>query len=153
MTTINRLTRTDTVAAGDVVPVYVQNQGDARGASLTVLQAYMQANLQFDNMAPETQYAAPSATGFSIQISDNSDNTHLILTPTAGFAAGTLVLPLVSNVADKQTLLVNTTQAVTTLTINRNGATALTGAPTTLAANAFFTIKYDLPTQTWYRVG
>lgn len=153
MTTINRLTRTDAVSAGDVVPVYVQNQGDARGAALSVLQAYMQANLQFDNMAPETQYSAPSATGFSIQINDNSDSTHLILTPTAGFAAGTLVLPLVSNVVDKQTLLVNTTQAVTALTINRNGATALTGAPTTLAANAFFTIKYDLPTRTWYRVG
>lgn len=153
MTTINRLTRTEQVSAGDVVPVYVQNQGDARGAALSVLQAYMQANLQFDNIAPETQYAAPSATGFSVQINDNSDSTHLILTPTATFSAGTLVLPLVSNVADKQTLLVNTTQTVTALTINRNGATALTGAPPTLAANAFFTIKYDLPTKTWYRVG
>lgn len=153
MTTINRLTRTDTVAAGDVVPVYVQNQGDARGASLTVLQAYMQANLQFDTAAKQTQYAAPSATAFSVQINDNAQSTHLILTPTASFAAGTLVLPLVSNLADKQTLLVNTTQAITTLTINRNGAIALTGAPTTLAANAFFTIKYDQPTQTWYRVG
>lgn len=153
MTTINKLTRTDTVDAGDVVPVYVQNQGDARGASLTVIQEYMQQNLSFDNQAPVTQYAAPSATGFSVQINNNSSSTHLILTPTATFAAGTLVLPLNSLVVDKQILLVNSTQAITALTINRNGATALTGAPTTMAANAFFTIKYDRPTQTWYRVG
>lgn len=152
MSTINKLTRTDSVSAGDVVPVYVQNDGDARGAAMSVLQAFMQANLNFDNAAQETQYAAPSATGFSIAITAGPQSTHLILTPTGTFAAGTLVLPAVATVIDKQSLTVNSTQIVTALTISANGATAVIGAPTTLAANAFFTIKFDLTTKNWYRV-
>lgn len=152
MTTINKLTRTDTVDAGDVVPVYVQNQGDARGAAMSVLQAFMQENLNFDSQAQTTQYAAPSGTGFSIAIAAGPQSTHMILTPTGAFAAGTLVLPAVATAIDRQSLTVNTTQAVTTLTISANGATAVIGAPTTLAANAFFTIKFDLTTKNWYRV-
>ena len=151
MTTINKLTRTDTVTAGDVVPVYVQSHGDARGAAMSVLLAYIQSNLVSPNEVL-TQYAAPSASGFSIQIMDGPSSAHLILTPTGAFAAGTIVLPPVATLADGQTFILNTTQAITTLTINKNGATALTGAPTTLAANAFFTLKYDLPTSTWYRI-
>jgi hypothetical protein len=150
--TINQLTRTDTVSAGDVVPVYIQNQGDARGAALSVLQEFMQENLNFDSQAQGTQYAAPSATGFSIAINAGPQSTHLILTPTGTFAAGTLVLPAVATAIDRQSLTVNTTQIVTALTINGNGATAVIGVPTTLAANAFFTIKFDLATKNWYRV-
>jgi hypothetical protein len=61
------------------------------------------------------------------------------------------VLPASTTAADKQTINVNCTQSVTTLTINGNGAT-VTGAPTTLAANAFFTLRFDAVTSTWYRV-
>ena len=91
-----------------------------------------------------TQYASPSATGFSVTIADG--NTHLILTPVAGYAAGTIVLPTAS---DGEEVLVNTTQAVTTLTITGTQI----GSPTTLAANAFFRLKYDAIAATWYRVG
>lgn len=159
MTTINKLTRTDTVSAGDVLPVYVQDQGDARGAAMSVLQAYMQNNLTFPAIPPftgvsqfTTQYASPSSTGFSVQINNSSLNTHLILTPTGPFAAGTIVLPAVANVVDKQEILVNCTQDVTTLTINGNGALAVTGEPLTLRANDSFRLMYDLLTQTWYQI-
>lgn len=153
MTTINKLTRTDTVGPGDVLPVFVQSCGDARGAAVSVLQEYMQDNLNFDSDDQQTQYAAPSASGFSIAIAAGPGSTHLILTPTGTFAAGTIVLPAVATLSDKQSLTVNTTQVVTALTISASGATAVTGAPTTLAANAFFTLRYDLTTKTWYRVG
>lgn len=152
MTTINNLSATNTVAAGDLVPVYTQNNGDARKAAMSVLQTYMQNNLSFGVAAYTTQYSAPSSTGFSVQITDSSVDTHLILTPTGGFATGTIVLPLSTNAVDKQSILVNCTQAVTTLTVNGNGAT-VTGEPTALVANDFFTLKYDAPTTTWYRVG
>ena len=36
--------------------------------------------------------------------------------------------------------------------VDGNGALAVTGAPTALLANEFFTMCYDLPTQTWYRI-
>jgi hypothetical protein len=66
-----------------------------------------------------------------------------------GYAAGTIVLPAVPT--NEQVVNLNTTQAVTTLTVNGNGKT-VTGAPTTLAANAFFTLRFDATTNAWYRV-
>lgn len=156
MTTINKLTRTDAVSAGDVVPVYVQNQGDARGASMSALKEFMQANLTFPDVGVQqftTQYAVPSATGFSVQIGDGPDNVHLILTPTSTFAAGTIVMPALINAADKQMIVVSCTQAIATLTISGNGAVSVTGAPTSISANSAFVLKFDLPTSTWYMVG
>lgn len=167
MPTINQLSRTTELSAGDLVPLFSTDNGDAMAAALSVLLEYMQDNLDFSNPSGTfvdytTQYAAPSATGFSVAINagspsvtppTNGKNVHLILTPLAGYAAGTIVLPAVAELIDKQEVLVNCTQAVTTLTINGNGATAVTGAPTTLAANAFFRLKYDAATSTWYRIG
>jgi hypothetical protein len=76
----------------------------------------------------------------------------LILLPTGAFAAGTLVLPLLANCVDKQEVLVNCTQAVSSLTINGNGAT-VTGAPTSLSTNGFFRLRFDGLAKVWYRVG
>lgn len=160
MPTINRLPLVDPVSAGDQVPVYVQSQGDARRASMTVLLAFMQDNLVFPTFTGQgeytTQYSAPSTPGFDIPITDGADNNtnvHLILTPTATLATGEITLPLALTSVDKQEVLVNCTQEVTAFTVDGNGAISVTGAPTTLAVNDFFRLKFDLVTQTWYRVG
>lgn len=157
MTTINQLSTVDALQSGDQFPLYDISNGDARKTPLSLLLAYIQANIVFPaDASMVTQYASPSSTGFSITITDGADDTnsvHLILTPTAGYAAGTIVLPPSPGAADKQEVLVNCTQQVNTLTINGNGATAVTGEPTALAADDFFRLKYDLPTRTWYRVG
>jgi hypothetical protein len=153
MTTINQLTAVDSITAGDQFPVFSTNNGDARKAAASVLLAYIQENLEFPSATFTTQYAAPSATGFSVAITDGDDNIHLILTPSAGYAAGTITLPAASGAADGQEVLVNCTQSVATLTIAANGAIAVTGEPASLSANDFFRLKYDQPTQTWYRVG
>lgn len=157
MTTINKLTRTDEVGAGDLVPVYIQNQGDARAAALSVILAYIQANIVFPvDVTPGefvTQYASPSATAFNIAITPGSENIHLILTPTAGYATGSITLPPVAGVVDKQEVLVNCTQQVTTFTVNANGAIAVTGEPSSLAADGFFRLKYDFFSSSWYRIG
>lgn len=153
---ISQLARLESLATGDTIAVGSTTNGDDRAAALSVLLSYLQDNLVIvDELAFAnylTQYAAPSATGFNIQVTDSDDNTHLILTPVAGYAAGTITLPASTNLIDKQELLVNTTQAVTTLTVAGNGATVV-GEPTTLAANDFFRLKYDLNGNTWYRVG
>jgi hypothetical protein len=154
-----KLTRTDQVTSGDLVVLYKTSAGDYRGISAADFVAYMQASLTFPGVGQgeyATQYSAPSATGFNVTITDGADdntNVHLILTPTAGYAAGTITLPPVAGVVDKQEVLVNCTQQVTSLTVDGNGATAVTGEPSSLAADDFFRLKYDLPTQTWYRVG
>lgn len=149
MTEINQLTALDTLAAGDQLPVWATANGDTRRASLTTLTGYLNDALTFPSALTFTQlHAAPSATGFSVSIS--AGWTWLVLTPVAGYAAGTIVLPAAP--ADNDEILVNSTQAVTTLTVNGNGNT-VTGAPTTLAANGFFRLKFDATLDAWYRVG
>ena len=157
MATISQLNAITTLTGSDNFRVYANAHGDTRKSSITTLQAYMQSNLTFSDSTavPQftKQFSAPSATGFTVQVTDNSNNTWLILTPTAGFAAGTITLPAVANVVDLQIVKVICTQAVTALTVGANGATAVTGEPTTLAANDFFQLQYDSSTSTWYRNG
>lgn len=158
MTTINQLTKTDAVVSGDLFPLYKSGSGDARAAAASVLLAYMQANLTFTSAGRDSfysEYSSPSTTGFNVTITDGLDDSnsiHLMLTPTGTLAAGTITLPAVASVVDKQEVLVNCTQIVTTLTVAGNGAT-VTGAPTTLAGNDFFRLKFDGITSTWFRVG
>lgn len=155
MPEINQLTAVDSVVGSDLVAIFANSNGDTRKAGMSVLLAYMQSNLSFSEsgISYATQYAAPSATDFSVQITDDSTNTHLILTPVAGYADGTIVLPAIGNVIDKQEVLVNCTQAVTALVVDGNGAVAVTGEPSGLSANDFFRLKYDATVQTWYRMG
>jgi hypothetical protein len=151
MTTINQLSAVDAVVSSDQVPIYSSTNGDARKASMSVIKDYVlsDATVADDKV---TQYAAPAATGFTVTVNNSSDSVWLILTPLAGYAAGTITLPAVANCVDRQEVLVNTTQAVTTLTVSGNGATVI-GAPTTLAANAFFRLRFDAVLDVWYRVG
>jgi hypothetical protein len=151
MTTINQLSAVDAVVSSDQVPIYSSTNGDARKASMSVIKDYVlsDATVADDKV---TQYASPAATGFTVTVNNSSDSVWLILTPLAGYAAGTITLPAVANCVDRQELLVNTTQAVTTLTVAGNGATVI-GAPTTLAANAFFRLRFDAVLDVWYRVG
>lgn len=107
------------------------------------------------SVRPElTQYANPSASGFTIGVNNIVDNVPydvwLLLTPAAGYAAGTINLPAASGCADKQVVSVTTTQIVTALTIGSNGAVAVVGAPTTLSANSTFRLRYDQPNNSWY---
>ena len=154
---INQLSFIDQLTAGDSIVLYDTNNGRSARTSINVLTEYMQTTLDFGDKIPQyvSQYSTPSSTSFDIQIglgTDGTSNYHLILTPTGAFADGAITLPAVASVVDKQLVMFNTTQAVTAFTVNGNGAN-VTGAPTTLAANDYFTLKYDIFTATWYRVG
>jgi hypothetical protein len=150
---MSKLSQVDTVDTGDWFVLWKTDQGDYRGISLTDLVTVLTTLIPTGRPEALSQYAAPSATGFSVSITPGDDDVHLMLTPVAGYAAGTIVLPPVAGLRDKQEVTVNCTQAVTSLTIGSGGATAVTGAPTTLAANAFFKLCYDKATSTWYRIG
>lgn len=153
-----RKTVTDTVNNGDHFLIWATNNGDWREVAASTLLTFMQDNLTFTSagISYNTQYASPSATGFTVQITDGSDSIHLILTPDGDppYATGTIVLPAFGNAIDKQEVLVNCIIAITTLTIDANGAPGgVVGAPSGLAANDFFRLKYDVGFQKWYRVG
>jgi hypothetical protein len=146
---ISNLTRSDTFDASTLIAV------SQNGQDYSVLPAPMATYLESlvtATSSPNIQYSAPSATGFTVTITDASDSVWLVLTPLAGYAAGTITLPAVGNSVSNQEVLVNCTQAVTALTVSGNGAT-VAGAPTALAANAFFRLKFEPVLKTWYRVG
>ena len=139
------------VTGGDNFAMWRPSAGDWFTAPLSALLAYFSSEITPG--VHTTQYSAPSATGFTVTLTAAAtSNIWLILTPGAGYAAGTIKLPAPGYSFDGQEVSVNCTQAVTTLTIDGNGATAVTGEPSGLSANDFFTLRYDAVTSTWYRV-
>lgn len=145
----SKLNRTDRFDNGDLVVLWAGGDYDYRGISKDDFVKALSDSLVVGK--PATQYAAPNATGFNVQIDSMIGDVHLILTPVAGYAAGTITLPL--SPVDKQTVLVNSTQAITTLTVSPQTDATVIGQPTTLAANGFFTLKFDAVLKRWYRVG
>lgn len=149
---IQNLSKVTTLNAGDLVALFSSSLGNDAATTLTNLLAWMQTQLTSSGVFT-TQYSAPSATGFGVTIAPltTGGSVYLLLTPVAGYAAGTITLPAQASCVDGQELLVSCTQAVTALTVAGNGAT-VNGAPTTLAANAFFRLRFDGVFKAWYRV-
>lgn len=145
----------------DLPLIWDSSNSDWRLCTLNDILTLFQGSLVFPDAGrpePNTQYAAPSATGFDIQIGDGvglpyNEDIHLILTPAATYADGAITLPPSGSVRDKQIVILNTTQQVTTFVVNGNGASGVYGAPTSLAADSFLTLKYDATMNSWYRIG
>lgn len=153
---INQLSEVTACSGGQQFPLYDPSHGDARKASLSTLVAYLQTAISLGRPEADTQYAAPSATGFSVNVigADGDNDVHLILTPAAGYADGEIVLPPVAGLRDKQEITVNCTQTIGALVVDGNGASAVVGSPTVLAAaNMYFKMCYDEVLSTWYRIG
>lgn len=148
------LSRVTSISTSDLFMIWSSSAQDYRLAPFDVVMTALANQIATDGEI-ETQYSAPAATGFSVTIAPSVDgnNVWLLLTPVAGYAAGTVVLPALATLADGQEVIVSTTQAITTLTVSLNGATAANGAPTTMAANAYFRLKYDATLSSWYRLG
>jgi hypothetical protein len=142
-----------TPTSASQIPFNDPPNGVDRRASLAAFAEVLQPLLS-SSSGFITQYAAPNATGFNVLIAPptNGASVYLLLTPAAGYAAGTITLPLQASCVDGQEVLVSCTQAVTTLTVAGNGST-VNGAPATLAANAFFRLRFDGVFDAWYRIG
>lgn len=134
------------LAGGDLLRLFSLRYGAEAALSLTVLKDWLDAQIGRNQLV--TQYAAPTATGFSVAIT--AVNTWLRLAPEGAYAAGTVVLPLGS---DRAELLVTSQQAVTNLTVTAASGDTVTGAPTSLAQYGFFRLRYDGVTKTWSRAG
>lgn len=147
---INNLPQTD-IAVSDQIPFYSSANGADRKTSLTQLSTKLQSLLVGTGLI--AQYSAPAATGFSVTIAPptNGASMWLLLTPAAGYAAGTIVLPALSTCVDGQEVAVTCTQAVASLTVSGNGAT-VNGAPSALTANQAFKLRFDGVFSAWYPI-
>jgi len=155
MSSIDKLSRVQSadLSASDLLALFSYANGDDAAASLGNLVTWLQSQLTSSGSLI-TQYAAPNATGFSVTVVPTADGTsmYLLLTPAAGYAAGTITLPAQATCVDGQEVLVACTQSVATLTVSGNGST-VNGAPSSLSANSFFRLRYDGVFKAWHRIG
>ncbi len=151
MTTVNELSKANTISAGDLLPVWVGSETDVRRVSITVMARLLKQLMGIpDSISFNTQYVAPSEN-FSLTLTSNGINIWLIMTPTVAIAEGTMILPAVSTCLHDQEIIVNCTQQITLFTIDGNGSN-IVGMPTTLNADDSFRLRFDSVTKTWYRI-
>jgi len=148
MPTINQLPTVTSLSGGDQFAVYNNGNGDARKVSASALASYVNG---LESSDTTTQYNSP-LTGFVLPLEASPVKTFVVLTPAGTLSIGTLVLPLATGMADRAEITVVTTEAIAHLNFTLNGATAIYGEPTTLAAEGYFTLKYDSGLNSWFRV-
>jgi hypothetical protein len=150
MPQINQLPVLSTVSSGDQLPVYSPNNGDARRLSIGNLLTFFQQS--FASPTLSVNLYVPGS-GFNITVpTPVSQDQWMLLQPAGTLASGTITLPLNTGVPDGTTVLITTTQEITSLTIALNGATALYGGVTFLGAGTATAIRFYQPTNSWYQI-
>jgi hypothetical protein len=122
MPTINKLTRTDTVSAGDVVPVYVQNQGDARGASMTVISDFVQSQIDVSALAFNRGAPVNKVASFTV-----ADTENWIICNGAGIV---VTLPLAGAYTGRE-IMIKTIAAQAVISASANVVPLTTSSPGT----------------------
>ena len=150
MPTINQLPVLNTISSGDQLPVYSPNNGDARRTSIGSLLTFFQQSFASPTLA--VNLFVPG-NGFNITVpTPVSNDQWMLLQPAGTLATGTITLPLNTGVPDGTTVLITTTQEITSLTIALNGASAIYGGVLFLGAGAATAIRFYQPTNSWYQI-
>jgi hypothetical protein len=138
------------VSSGDQFPVYTPANGDARRVSVGALLQFFQQSFASPTLA--TSIFTPG-TGFNVAVpTPVAQQQWMLIQPAGTLAAGTVTLPLNTQTPDGTEVLVTTTQQITSFTLGQNGALALYGVPTTLAAQDNFRVRFVQATNSWYRI-
>jgi hypothetical protein len=147
---INQLPLLSQVSAGDQIPVYTPNNGDARRLPISQLLTYFQATFASPTVA--TNLFTPG-TGFNITVpTPVSEQQWILFQPAGTLAAGTLTFPLNTATPDGTEILITSTQIITAFTININNAAAIFGAVSTLLAGTAVRYRYYQATNSWYNI-
>jgi hypothetical protein len=150
MPTINQLPLLAQVNAGDQIPVYSPNNGDARRLPISQLLTYFEQTFASPDIA--TNIYTPG-TGFNITVPTPTAPQWMLIQPAGTLASGTVTLPLNTQTPSGTEVLITTTQQITAFTLAANGAANLYGEPSTLAAEDVFRMRYVQATNSWYRIG
>jgi len=150
MPQINQLSSISQVSGANQIPVYDQNNGDARKMSVSALLQYFQTS--FASPTLSVNLFVPGS-GFNITVpTPVSNDQWMLLQPAGTLATGTITLPLNTGVPDGTSVLITTTQEITSLTLALNGASAIYGGVTSLAAGTATAIRFYQPTNSWYQI-
>jgi hypothetical protein len=150
MPQINQLPVLSTVSSGDQLPVYSPNNGDARRTSIGSLLTFFQQS--FASPTLSVNLYVPGS-GFNITVpTPVSQDQWMLLQPAGTLATGTITLPLNTGVPDGTTVLITSTQQITSFAIALNGATAIYGGITFLSAGSATAFRFYQPTNSWYQI-
>jgi len=150
MPTINQLPLLSRVSAGDQFVLYTPNNGDARRLPVNELLQFFQQTFASPTLA--VNLFVPG-TGFNITVpTPVAEQQWMLLQPAGTLASGTITLPLNTGVPDGTTVLITTTQEITSLTIALNGASAIFGGVTSLAAGTATELRFYQATNSWYQI-
>jgi len=150
MPTINQLPVLNTISSGDQLPVYSPNNGDARRTSIGSLLTFFQQSFASPTLA--VNLFVPGS-GFNITVpTPVSNDQWMLLQPAGTLATGTITLPLNTGVPDGTSVLITTTQEITSLTIALNGASAIFGTVSFLGAGTATALRFYQPTNSWYQI-
>jgi hypothetical protein len=150
MPQINQLPVLSQVSPGDQIPVFTPNNGDARRLPISQLLQFFQQSFASPTLA--TNLYTPG-TGFNLSVpTPVAAQQWMLIQPTGTLASGTITLPLNTGTPDGTEVLITTTQQITAFTLAPNGAANVYGAPSTLAAEDFFRVRFVQATNSWYRI-
>lgn len=148
---INQLPLLNQVSAGDQLPIYTPNNGDARRLPISALLQYFQQTFASPTVA--TTFVTPG-NGFNYTIpAPVSQNQWVLLQPAGALLLGTVTLPLNTATPNGTEVLITTTQQIAGFTIGLNGASQIYGNVLVLAAGDFVKYRYFQASNSWYRVG
>jgi len=151
MPTINQLPLQSNVSTGDNLAVFSPTNGDTRRLPISALLTFFQQ--QFASPTLATNVYTPG-TGFNIAVpTPTAAQQWILIQPAGTLATGTVTLPLNTLTPDGTEVLITTTQQITGFTLSLNGATAEFGAPSTLAAEDYFRMRFVQAQNSWYRIG
>jgi hypothetical protein len=148
MPTIDQLSQASSIADADELALYSKANKDTRKVTVPQLAA---AVLESIEGAPDDTVYSLDAGSVAVLPATPGGNVWAQITLSATVANFTVILPGADDRTHGQEVLVTCTQTVTALAVNGNGA-ALSGAPTTSGPALPFRMKYDLISNTWYRI-
>ena len=146
----SRLPVTQSVGAGDLVPVIVQNSGLTMAAAFSTIAAFIQSLLTSVS-SYVTFYSVP-LTGATIPDNGATYNKWYIIQPVGTIAALTVTFPAYGVAIDGQKIALVSTQTITALTLSSLGSTVI-GANAGLSPTTPINFKYNQPLNVWFRFG
>lgn len=152
MPSIDELSRAGAIADADELALFSKANGSTRKVTAPQLAAYVQKAIEGE--PDEAVYSVTTdGGGFAVTVLPTTPggNVWAQIALSGPAPSGTIILPGADDRANGQEVLVTCTHDVQALSINAQDA-ALRGAPTLIATNGAFRLRYDSISNTWFRI-
>jgi hypothetical protein len=151
MPTINQLPVLSTISSGDQLARLFAKQWGCSAHVDRQFADIFPAEFCIANVVGESLCAWQLVSTLQCRLLSVNDQW-MLLQPAGTLATGTITLPLNTGVPDGTTVLITTTQEITSLTIALNGASAIYGGVSFLGAGTATAIRFYQPTNSWYQI-